>query len=509
MLYKGLENKSLKSFDLNECNIYRGTYIEKDELEKLKNFNNTKYNKKLPCSILYSKTFLSFNKEENCAFKFMFSSEKKKKTDETPVIFLIKKRKPYKINYISNADLTIDSISKYPDEKEVLFFPFSCFTVENIEEKKYIINNTEINYSLIRLDYLGRYEDKIFEAIYTIKENDLIKDIESSEYIYNIKQFEGKIKSKIIDDQLKNEYYIIYQNKETNDKETNVGNICNICILKNYYLCYLKKDCENLKIIGLNKFQLEIFDKDSNSKVNYIMELRDGRLLICSLDYLIKIIEIDFEKLKYEFKIKLKGHTNLITKVIELKNEKLCSCSFDGVIKLWKKNKDNIYELQYNLKGFQNGQFYSLLEINEIIFSLLSFKKKKFLHFMDLKKIKEEKKELNDINLKRENLIQLNDNNLIIGGIKVIYIYKINTKDEIEKIKCDYIICSLLLLKDNGILFGDDQGNLVKIKDLKSFKIIFEKKHDKKEEINSLCQFSENKIGYKNKEMYIISKIIP
>jgi hypothetical protein len=293
----------------------------------------------------------------------------------------------------------------------------------------------------------------------------------------------------------------------SNNSVTITDNICNICILKNKYFCYLDKYCKILKIKDFDKFKLKIDDKNSNSEINYILGLSDGRLLICNLDNLIKIIEIDYETKNNKFTNILKGHSNLITKVIELKNGKLCSCSFDGYIKLWKKNIDNSYELEINLNFFENGKFYSLLEVNEIIFSLLNFNNKKFLYFMNLNNKEERIKELNNINLKRENLIQLDNNHLIIGGNYVIYIYEINSNKEIE-IKCDYIICSLYLLNDEGILFGDNKGILVKIKNIFKFEIIFKQHVIKDEidpEIDSLGEFDNDKkyfICYKNKKCY-------
>ena len=276
---------------------------------------------------------------------------------------------------------------------------------------------------------------------------------------------------------------------------------CNICILKNQKYCYLdNKNYNILKIKDINdkKFKLKINDENSNSEINYIMELSDGRLLICYLDYLIKIIKIDFIKKNYEFTNILKGHSNLISKVIELKNGNLCSCSFDGSIKLWKKNNDNLYEFEMDLQLVKEGKFYSLLEINEKIFSLLNYNNQNFLFIMDLNKKEVNIKILENINLKRENLIKLDDNNLIIGGYNVIYIYDINKKEEI-KIDCNYIICSLYLLKDKGILFGDNNGNLVKIKSIFNFEEIFKKENkDMNDEIDSLGEFNNKEIIYKN-----------
>ena len=515
MLYKGLEINSLKPFDVNECNIYRGSYINKKELDLIKKYyknmkdiKNKKYN--LPSSVLYSKSFLSFSKNEKKAVNFLNNNNHN--SNAVPVLFVITQKTPYKYEYISDADLEKDSISRYSNEKEVLFFPFSCFTVEKISDNFYYeINNKKIQLHLIYLDYLGRYSDTIIDAINNIDKIELEKEIENSNYIKNIQKTKNQnnLKDNIIE-----EYNNINSQKEhisitssTSSTPDIEENICNICILKNKKFCYLDKYCKILKIKGFDNFKLEIYDKISNSEINYILELSDGRLLICSLDYLIKLIEIDYVTKNYKFTNILKGHSNLITKVIELKNGKLCSCSFDGYIKLWKKNIDNSYELEINLNFFKNGKFYSLLEVNEIIFSLLNFNNKKFLYFMNLNNKEERIKELNNINLKRENLIQLDNNHLIIGGNYVIYIYEINSNKETE-IKCNYIICSLYILKDKGILFGDNIGNLIKIKNIYNFEIIFKKQQVIKEEIDSLGEFENGDICCKNKKKYIINKIV-
>jgi hypothetical protein len=166
--------------------------------------------------------------------------------------------------------------------------------------------------------------------------------------------------------------------------------------------------------------------------------------------------------------------------------------------------------LEINLNFFENGKFYSLLEVNEIIFSLLNYDNKKILYFMNLNKKIDGKKIIENINLKRENLIQLNNNYLIIGGIYVIYIYDINNNEE-TPIKCNYIICSLYLLKDNVILFGDNSGKLVKIINIfNNFEIKLFKEDEIKEEINSLVEFDNgNKyfIFYKNKNYQKKSEI--
>ena len=66
--------------------------------------------------------------------------------DYKSVLFEIK----YNSNIENKSNAEIEHLSLYPDEQEVLFFPFSSFIIENIsiEKKIYIIS----------LNYLGIYQ---------------------------------------------------------------------------------------------------------------------------------------------------------------------------------------------------------------------------------------------------------------------------------------------------------------------------------------------------------------
>ena len=61
------------------------------------------------------------------------------------------------MDYSLSTQSDIEKISFYPNEKEVLFFPFSSFEIKNIEEN--IINGEKIY--VIRLLYLGKYLKEI------------------------------------------------------------------------------------------------------------------------------------------------------------------------------------------------------------------------------------------------------------------------------------------------------------------------------------------------------------
>ena len=125
--------------------------MKKDEIENIRKlFDEWKKtnDEKLPKFFLYSRTFLSFTKLKEKIKSFIG------KTDEFfyGIIFLLKNNKNIAKNYSSNAD--IECLSKFPDEKEVLFFPYTTFCLKNIYEQKYENQNC----IFIELDYLGQYE---------------------------------------------------------------------------------------------------------------------------------------------------------------------------------------------------------------------------------------------------------------------------------------------------------------------------------------------------------------
>ena len=68
ILYEGIK---LKSLPIGSNNIlYRGSKISNEEIKKIKNYLKNKIDN-LPASIVYSKSFLSFSKDEEIADKYL------------------------------------------------------------------------------------------------------------------------------------------------------------------------------------------------------------------------------------------------------------------------------------------------------------------------------------------------------------------------------------------------------------------------------------------------------
>ena len=151
-LYDGVKLKSLPL--TGEHILYRASPISFDEIKKI--IYLIKNGIKNPPLIIFSKTFLSFTKDKRIANSFLehalkFNYDNKK---ITKALFILEKDDNLNKNYFTHVDPK--EISIFPNEKEVLFFPFSAFEIKEIKEAKL---HDEIIYE-IKLLYLGKYSIK-------------------------------------------------------------------------------------------------------------------------------------------------------------------------------------------------------------------------------------------------------------------------------------------------------------------------------------------------------------
>ena len=151
-MYEGLYIGSLQ--EAKDDILYRGSRLSKKEVKNIINsFEEWKKinDKNLPQFLLYSRTILSFSKNEEKIKKFVGI------TDDNffGIKYILKYNKNISKKYSSNVD--IEKYSRYPEEERI-FLPYTTFCLKDIYEKKFL-NQKCI---FIELDYLGRYEH-IFE----------------------------------------------------------------------------------------------------------------------------------------------------------------------------------------------------------------------------------------------------------------------------------------------------------------------------------------------------------
>jgi hypothetical protein len=137
--------------------LYRGAIMSDQEVVKLLEFyKNRNLNKEKfePSYLIYSRTFLSFSKNESVAKNFAGSRDGAKK-----ILFRLNNNF---LDNITSSNADLKDISDIPEE-EVLFFPFSSFIITNITIKE--------NIYYIDLEYLGMYKHIINECIEEINNN--------------------------------------------------------------------------------------------------------------------------------------------------------------------------------------------------------------------------------------------------------------------------------------------------------------------------------------------------
>ena len=249
-----------------------------------------------------------------------------------------------------------------------------------------------------------------------------------------------------------------------------------------FYISFI--DNNTKIVVGMLNNIIEIFSSDLGQKLitinnqpsSYFTELTDKvidknikrlRLLCCSYDYIIKILEIIIindnkvgVNLLHSFHPK--ESRNEINKAIELKNEKKNIVSID-------ENNIIIYEYLENenyfeIKKIQVEGANDILNINEKLFCV-SLNNKGIIQFYDSQNF-ELIKEIKNIEAFGCNdyLCKLNEKFLLVGGFDYISILDINcmqlnTKIELKKYK-ERITCSCSIIDRNILIVGTKYKNI-------------------------------------------------
>ena len=143
LLYKGIVNKSYEP--KTDCTLYRGTKLEKFEIEKLKDIlkKNREF-KDIP--IIYSTSFLSFSNDDEISKGL--GSRRLSTSKNRSVIIKLNPLNYFDKGKIMETNGCLYEISFYHDENEVLFFPFSSFELVDVKEYDDDMTLIEFNYSL-------------------------------------------------------------------------------------------------------------------------------------------------------------------------------------------------------------------------------------------------------------------------------------------------------------------------------------------------------------------------
>ena len=152
-LYAGLEKEALKTYN---GKLYSAQILSDEQIKELEKIEKSK-EKNLPMAIIFSKAYLSFTKDINIAEDFYKNGKNVMLTIESS-----------NENYNLHTHADIEKLSVV-EEKEVLFFPFSAFAIKDF----YKDSPGKHKYEL-KLEYLGKYEEKFKNDKKLESQNDLL-----------------------------------------------------------------------------------------------------------------------------------------------------------------------------------------------------------------------------------------------------------------------------------------------------------------------------------------------
>ena len=183
-LYEGIKLSGLPQ--VTENALYKCVNLQDELIKKIK-ANIKKKVKHLPSSIIFTKTFMTFYKDRILVENNLHKIKNEKNCAK--VLLTIDKKDDTCYQFSSYSD--IESLSYFPNQKEVLFFPFSVFEVCSIKE----IEVCKEGLYEIKLQFLRRFK-KYIETEKNIIETGV--SLPDSEFKNKICEF-GLIKKEIVD----------------------------------------------------------------------------------------------------------------------------------------------------------------------------------------------------------------------------------------------------------------------------------------------------------------------
>ena len=351
-----------KSFDINsidfyneDFNLYRTQIMNENEYKKLLNdFNKKKEN--FPFFIVFSNNFVNFFKSIEIVNSIRLESNE----NQISILFELKNFKNK--NFIKGIDL--HNYSFYPNEKEIIFLPFSSFCVENIEDdeigKKISLIYID-NYFNEDVQKILKNKENLSEIISQSNEQIFVKNIIESKIINNVENFEDF--EKIINEKIENDF-----DNNVNENDYVQTNFYQINKNEFHEILYLNLNNESEEEKSENEKennQINSYEKDENEKENkLILKNKENNLDKNVEQNLIKFSEpIIYYNLEYKqfldkklnsitFNIKFKNIGNIIWNEkysLKLKNLSLFNLQSFNLEKKIKPNEEFNAKIIINL----------------------------------------------------------------------------------------------------------------------------------------------------------------
>lgn len=488
MMYEGIKIKAL--MPKYDQILYRGSIISLSELNIIEQNLNESNESIFPKFILYYRGFQSFSLIRERAIDFMNKSTPP--NNHIKVLFLVQ---PYNSNIsenVINQDFLIEDLlsnayikefSDFPDEEEVLFFPFSSFEVTKI-------NREFSDHVEITLEYLGKYRQNI-----NINPQNILPFFQASEFGKEILELE----------------LINYKGKYSWNIEKEIyiedGDVSSILYLENNLILFSADNVIKLYNIQINKNIIDI--KIHQNKINDLLKVDNFKFISSSKDNTIKYFKLNDNYSNYNIIETIRIHIDEVNQTIKLKTDNyFASCSNDKNICIWSfemnENENAKTKINKILKGHESNVI-SIFALSDN--SIVSVSRAGFLKFWDndicIKSIEFDETPLNhSISLFSEKLIGI--------GTKRSIIFVDIIKKEIVFITPINFTCTSFCNFYGNIIYGLTGNNNYPIlrefeilKNNNSFELIAEGKDVKTLEISFIQILDETNIITANKNKFI------
>ena len=498
LMYGLLRSNIISSFKSQK--LYRCTMFSKSELDRIEDSLG-----KNQIPLYYNKTFFSFTKDKNIALNFL------KRTNSNNLYNILFILDICDNNNYPVSNIDIGNISFFPNEKEVLFLPFSSFEIESIKNSS--IKGSSLK--IVNLRYWDKYSNKIEEFLNSKNEEEKteffansINCLMAKDFIFNIdKNFKlaqnyakycGIGKNVLISSNKENN--IIVQSYDTNqlnqkkniktfnpdisgsNKSTNFKE--NLNLMANTPITIYEN---NFSIFEVK--EEKVLESEGASTIYF---LNDGRLVMGFYTGKIKV----FNKMNYNLDFEISELTSNIFCIIQLKNDLIVIGTANSLhVLLFQNKKYKIIQSSNEEFGakkileYEDSSFFSLGKVNCILW------KKNFngeyYKYQELFR-------LEHYNL--TNAILTNFNEIFIIGYIGIFFLNIHSKkqDSIDFSGTWQENQNILRLKNNYILITSNEWTKPTFKG--GFKIMFinTKTHEivkqigAPSEVHTFLQINEN-----------------
>ena len=338
-LYYGL---NIKSFPVGSSNeLYKYTRMSNDEINIIKKYLEKKI-ENVPSSIMYSKSFLLFTKDKNIVDEFLINENIDKNLSK--VLLILEKDDNIGYNLATHCD--IENIAFFPEQKEVLFFPFSCFEIKDLKE--IIIGENEKGYEINLLYLSSRYLNEIENDTNIITNDNILPESEFKKQL----SASGLIQKEKLENITINKLFNEFKNleKDINENNFNRENIItgeiNITPNDIYKTIRIINTFENMKRMDYyNEDKPDDWKYENEKKIKENVEIKiNGKLIEFSFTH--KFIKEGKYKIKYSFQKNLTKTNYLFYKCRDITS-----------LNLSKFNSENVTDMShmfYSCKSLKN-----------------------------------------------------------------------------------------------------------------------------------------------------------